>query len=270
MDEGMTRRVTRKDIVVPEREASAHKGDHGRLLIVGGSEGLAGAPILAGLAAFRSGVDLVEVAAPWKVAWAANAKEPSIISHKFRCTAFSRDQVERVLELSKKADAVLVGNGLGRTRQRLAFVRALLERLGKPVVVDADALHAVDLKRVKAKEAVFTPHKGELAALCGASGCSEGALQQALRAGHVVLRKGPKDTITTSSGEWVNATGAPAMAVAGTGDVLAGFCAGLLAQGVSPEKAAVTAAYLLGKAGEKAAKRHGNFSAGELLGFLKA
>ena len=263
-------RVTRKDITVPERSADAHKGEHGRLLIVGGSEEFAGAPVLAGLAAFRAGVDLVEVAAPQKVAWAANAKEPSIITHKLRCTAFSKNQVRLVLELSRKADAVLVGNGLGLTRQRLAFVKEFLSKLEKPVVVDADALYAADLRTMKSHNVVFTPHAGEFAALCEASGVDAESLQSSLDEGRVVLLKRPVDHILTNEETWQNATGTPRMAVAGTGDVLAGFCAGLLAQGLTPEKAAVTAAFLVGKAGEEASEDIGNFTAEEMLDYLNA
>lgn len=261
-------RVTRKDIVVPGRSADAHKGEHGRLLIIGGSEEFAGAPILAGLAAFRAGVDLVEVAAPRKVAWAANTKEPSLITHKLECTSFSKAQVKRVLELSLKADAVLVGNGLGRTRQRLAFVREFLSKLEKPVVVDADALHAADMRMIKSRNVVFTPHAGEFAALCESSGVDAESLQSSLDEGRVVLLKRPVDHILMSGKTWQNATGSPRMAVAGTGDVLAGFCAGLLAQGLTPEQAAVTAAYLVGKAGEEASREIGNFTAEELLDYL--
>ncbi|MBW2983059.1 NAD(P)H-hydrate dehydratase [Candidatus Woesearchaeota archaeon] len=261
-------RVTRKDITVPEKAVDAHKGDHGRLLIVGGSEEFAGAPILAGLAAFRSGVDLVEVAAPRKVSWAANAKEPSLITHKLKCMSFSKAQVKRVLELSLNADAVLVGNGLGRTRKRLGFVRELLNKLDKPVVVDADALYAADLRTMKSRNVVFTPHEGEFAALCEASNVDAESLQSSLDEGRVVLLKRPVDHILTNQETWQNATGTPRMAVAGTGDVLAGFCAGLLAQGLTPEQASVTAAYLVGKAGEEASREVGNFTAEEMTDYL--
>lgn len=254
--------ITKKDCRFPMRKKGAHKGQHGRLLIVGGSERFVGAPILAAKAAFRAGVDIVEVAAPAKVAWAVNCNDASIITHKLRCTAFSKRQVAAVLVLARKADAVLVGNGLGRNPQQKSFVYELLKKLDKPVVIDADALHATFLSKVRSRSVICTPHAKEYEALMRNN---QGVR---LKEGQVILRKGPTDRIITSTKTLLNRTGCPEMAVAGTGDVLAGLAAGYLAQHLSPLQAASSAAYRNGKAGGKARRNHGNFTAEELIGCL--
>lgn len=255
--------ISEKDIVLPRRDASSHKGQHGRLLIVGGSEDLVGAPVLAALAAFRAGCDIVEVAAPEKVAWAINARDASIITHKVRCSSFSEAQVAEVLRLARPCDAVLVGNGLGRDPAQLRFVRGLLRELEKPVVIDADALHSAYLHEVASDAVVCTPHEKEFRVL--REHC-EGEPQD--RA--VILRKGPVDRIMVGEEVYENHAGCPQMAVAGTGDVLAGLVAGFLAQGLSPFRSSLNAAFLNGRAGEAAKEAHGNFTAQELLDFLGA
>ncbi|MBN1275254.1 NAD(P)H-hydrate dehydratase [Candidatus Woesearchaeota archaeon] len=254
--------VTAKDVKLPRRRRNAHKGEQGRLLIVGGSEDLVGAPVLAAKAAFRAGCDVVEVAAPWKVAWAINTHDASIIAHKLRCKAFSEAQVPRVLAHAKRADAVLLGNGLGRSPAQRAFVRGLLRELDKPVVIDADALHATFLDEVRSDLVVCTPHGKEYESLVKNNKAIPGRV--------VILKKGSTDVITQGRNHYENRTGVPEMAVAGTGDVLAGLAAGFLAQGVTPLRSAINAAYLNGKAGERAKKKYGNFSAEELLLSLRA
>jgi len=264
----MERVIRRSDCSFPQRMRNAHKGQSGRVLIVGGSEEFVGALVLAGIAAFKAGVDLVEVAAPVKVAWAVNACSPSLITHKLRCRAFSPRQVRPVLRLAARADVVLLGNGLGRTRERLLFVKELLSRLEKPVVVDADALHATHLGMVRSKQWVMTPHQKEFEALLSMSGVDEAGVKKFLSDERVILLKGAVDRIMTGKDVFLNKTGVPEMAVGGTGDVLAGLCAGFLAQGLSAVQAAVNAAWLNGKAGERAKKKYGCFTPEELLGEL--
>lgn len=261
--------VCGKGLALPQRRKSAHKGDAGKLLVVGGCEEFVGAPALAAKAAFRAGVDWVEVAAPSKVSWAINALDPTLITHKLRCEAFSPQQVPRVLALARRVDAVLLGNGLGRSPARLAFVRSLLAKLDKPVVIDADALHATDLRKVVSKRVVCTPHAREFSALLAASGSDEKGLRILLSAERVVLLKGPVDRIFAGRQTSLHRGGVPEMAVAGTGDVLAGFCAGLVAQGLSAQRAACLAAFHVGRAGERAKRVFGNFTASELIDQLK-
>lgn len=261
--------ISKSDCRFPKRDEDAHKGQSGRLLLVGGSIEFVGAPILAAMAAFRSGVDIVYVAAPSKVAFAINQSLPSIITHKLRCSAFSPRMVGRVLALAKDVDAVLLGNGLGRGRGELAFVRELVGKLDKPLVVDADALHAININCVRSDRYVLTPHAGEFAALLESSGCVEDDIPNLLNHKGVVLRKGKVDRIMSGERELRNETGVPQMAVAGTGDVLAGLVGGFLAQGLSSEQAAINAAFVNGKAGEEAAEAFGNFTAEELINFLR-
>jgi NAD(P)H-hydrate epimerase len=144
-------------------------------------------------------------------------------------------------------------------------VQELLRRIEKPLVIDADALHATNLKVLKTNQYVCTPHKKEFEILLKVSHCKEADFKKLLSEKKVILKKGPVDEIFAGKVILQNKTGCPQMAVAGTGDILAGFVAGLLAQKVSPLQSSITAAYLVGKAGEKVKKKYTNFSASKLL-----
>ena len=265
----MIRPVTKDLCPFPERPKKARKGEAGRVLIIGGSEEYTGSPVLAALGAYKAGVDWVDIAAPRKVAWTINRKSPSIVTMKLPCASFSKAMVPRVLKEAQRVDAVLIGNGMGRTPSRLAFVRAVLKRLDKPLVIDADALYATDLENIKSKQVICTPHAKEFEALLEATGVDEKGVLKFLSPNKVILLKGPVDRILTGPEEYRNKTGCAEMAVAGTGDVLAGLCVGFLAQGYPPWRAACMAALLNGKGGEAAHKDLGNFTAEELTHYLK-
>ena len=162
----------------------------------------------------------------------------------------------------------MLGNGLGREQAQMTFVRELLKRLDKPLVIDADALHATILKDINPNQCILTPHHKELQTLAKNNTATIDALQHQLKARWVILQKGSTDHIITAKETYRNKTGTPAMAVAGTGDVLAGLTAGFLAQQTTPIQAAINASYLNGKAGEQAQKDFGNFTAEELLNYL--
>ena len=255
--------ITKKDCKFPKREQKAHKGQSGKLLIIGGTELFVGAPILAAMAAFRSGVDIVEIAAPKKVAYTINSYNASIITHKLNGKSFSKKHTQTILTIAKNVDAVLIGNGLGRNPQQKSFVYDLLKQLDKPLVIDADALHATFLDKIKSKNVILTPHQKEFEVF------EKNNNNFKLKVNQVIIKKGNIDNIITKNKILKNKTGVPEMAVAGTGDVLAGLAAGFLAQHIEPKQAAINATYLNGKAGELAKKNFGNFTAEELLNFLK-
>ncbi len=262
--------LQRKDVKFPTRKFDAKKGDNGRLLIIGGSEDFVGALVLASLAAFRGSVDLVEVAAPEKVAWAVNQYDPSIISHKLPGKTLSVKHIPALLSLAKPCNAVLLGNGMCKSATTSAFVKAFLKKLDKPVVIDADALHSVVFKQVRSKVLVCTPHAKEFAVLCANNKVkTQEEMQKMLPEGFVILKKGVQDKIFSNKQVFTNKSGVPEMAVAGTGDILAGLTAAFLAQGLTSMQAACSSAFFNGLAGQRAQKDFGNFSANEMLFYVK-
>jgi ADP-dependent NAD(P)H-hydrate dehydratase / NAD(P)H-hydrate epimerase len=240
--------------VLKSRKKSAQKGDSGRVLIVGGSRDYVGALALAGLAALRSGVDSVIIAAPEKVAYSVNCLSPDLVTRKFKGEYFNESDISSVLKLAKNADAVLVGNGLGRKSDK--FVRKFvngLEKLGKLYVLDADAVKAVDLKRCKT--AVLTPNPREFELLVGDRNLKE------IIGNNVVLIKGKVDKIVSKNKIRLNKTGNPGLAKAGTGDVLAGLLVGFLAQSKNRFNSACAASFVIGILGDKLLdNRKGAFS----------
>jgi NAD(P)H-hydrate epimerase len=158
--------ITPRDIKLIPRKRTSHKGQNGRVLVVGGSVDYVGAPTFVGqaaLAVLRSGADLVTIAAPEKVAWAINRISPDLITRKLPGNWLVPKHLKTVLALSKQADVVVVGNGIGLRPQTKAFVRQLVKHVKKPLIIDADALKIVRLQEVK--HAVLTPHGGEFGTL---------------------------------------------------------------------------------------------------------
>ncbi len=244
---------------VPRKRTQSTKYTAGSVLIVGGSRGLTGAPMLAALAAFRADAGYVAIAAPestlpvLETALLEVVKRPLPEDSSGRLLPRSSDAI---LEAAEKADVVAIGPGLGRSDGTVELVRILLEQLDLPVVVDADALWELE-PFARAAPTVLTPHSGELAQLLGTDSCEIDAhrLDAARRAaslfGSVVLLKGA-DTIVASprEGVLVATYGTPALATAGSGDVLTGIVAAFLAKGMDARLAAGTAAVAHGVAAE--------------------
>ncbi|MFH1683106.1 MAG: NAD(P)H-hydrate dehydratase [Candidatus Woesearchaeota archaeon] len=257
-----------------ERKKTAHKGDNGNLLIIGGSEDYVGAPALAGLAALRAGCDSVTIAAPEKVAWAINKLSPDLITKKFSGAYFTLKHAKELLRLSEKFDAVLIGNGMTRKADRciLYFVRKSM----KPKVIDADALKALSFK--EPHNSILTPHFAELEQMLVNSkkefllpklrvsnpkeiaDTLQGNLKYFLQNENVILIKKATDIIISRNKISLNKTGNPGMAKAGTGDVLAGLAAGFLAKTKDQFKSACAAAYLNGYVGDMLLKKKKGYS----------
>jgi ADP-dependent NAD(P)H-hydrate dehydratase / NAD(P)H-hydrate epimerase len=244
---------------VPRKHAGSTKYSAGSVLVVGGSRGLTGAPMLAALAAFRADAGYVTIAAPestlpiLETALLEVVKRPLPEDSSGRLLPRSSDAI---LEAAEKADAVAIGPGLGRSDGTVELVRILLEQLELPVVLDADALWELE-PFARAAPTVLTPHSGELSRLLGMEGREvdahrlDAARRAASRFGAVVLLKGA-DTIVASprEGVLVASYGTPSLATAGTGDVLTGIIAAFLAKGVDARLAAGTAAVAHGVAAE--------------------
>ena len=242
--------LTRGDLVLPERNRSAHKGTFGHLLIIAGAEGYTGAPVLCAHAAVRSGVGLVTLAVPRNIYEIVAGRCPPEVMPI---------ALDRLPSMDNFA-AVAIGPGLGRAPETQTFVRDFVAKIMGPVVVDADALDAIQLR----PGLVLTPHPGEMGRLIGQSASVVQAdrweiARQFARDQDVILAlKGAGTVVTDKSGQlWINSTGNPGMAKGGMGDALTGIIGALLAQGLPPIEAAKAGVFLHGRAGDLAAQRIG-------------
>ncbi len=235
----------------------AHKGESGRVLVVGGGP-FTGAPALSAMAAYRIGSDVVHVATPSVSFPIVASFSPTLIVHSLPGEKLGPDHVQRILEIAKDKEAVVIGPGLGRDPHTLEAARELLRRLEVPVTIDADGITAVaeDPSCVDGRRGVITPHKMEFYRLSGTklSEDLEKRIEQvrsfASGLDLVVLLKGRYDIISDGERVKVNKTGNPGMTVGGTGDVLAGLVGGLLGKGLEPFDAARLAAFTNGYAGD--------------------
>lgn len=267
------------------REATAHKGTFGHVLVVGGSRGMTGAVALAAMGAVRAGAGLVTAAVPRSAQDIVAAQAKEIMTYGLPETAggtLSREALPLILGLLGKCQVLAIGPGLSRDPSTTLLVRELLPQVRCPVVIDADALNALAeepewLYEPNKVEIVLTPHPGEMARLKGttAAKIQENRLATATEAARewqvVVLLKGARTLIACPTGEvYINPTGNPGMATGGSGDVLTGIVAGLVAQGLSTDVAAALGAYLHGAAGDYAMLVRGQrgLVAGDLLSFL--
>jgi len=257
------------------RPANSNKGMYGHVLVVGGSFGKSGAPAMAGLGSYRTGAGLVTVAVPKSALSTVAAVRPELMTEPLEETESGRvrfAEATHLLDLLKKMTVLAIGPGLGTEDETVRLVKLLYEQTEAPAVFDADALNALAGALPKTdKVRVLTPHPGEMSRLTGKSTKQVqadrlGVAQQlAGESGAVVVLKGDRTIIAFTDGEtWVNPTGSPSMATGGTGDILTGMIAGLLAQHPpSPEdpdtwkRAVVAAVWLHGRCGELAARRLG-------------
>ena len=279
-------RITRDAVraSLPVRARNAHKGDHGRVVVVAGSAGKAGAARLAGTGALRSGAGLVTVAVPGSCMGSVaavpeymTAALPETEEGTVRSTA-----ADPVLALG--ADVVAVGPGLGVGPEPRSLVRSLVERVREPLVLDADALNALaeepgSLALRRDRVTVATPHPGEMARLAGTTVTDvqanriDVAQRFAVERGVHVVLKGARTVIAAPGGTIrVNSTGNPGMATGGTGDVLTGVMAAWLAQLEDVEAATALAVYLHGLAGDLAGAHVGETAlvAGDVADHLGA
>jgi ADP-dependent NAD(P)H-hydrate dehydratase / NAD(P)H-hydrate epimerase len=258
----------------PPRRPDAHKGDFGHVLAVAGSPGKSGAAVLCGTAALRAGAGLVTVATP-------EAVQPVVASARaeLMTEALPADPLARCLELAARMDAVVVGPGLGGDAAALA--RGITAGATGPLVIDADGLNALAPASAHVwpagRPTVLTPHPGEMGRLLGRATPEVQAdrlvAARALAAvtGAVVVLKGQRTVVARPDGfAAVNPTGNPGLAKGGTGDVLAGIVAALLARGCDAWTAAVAAVFVHGRAGDLAAARTGQESllAGDVVDAL--
>jgi NAD(P)H-hydrate epimerase len=256
---------------VPHRGAASTKFTSGNVFVIGGSTGLTGAPTMAALAAMRSGAGYVTVAAPAHLepTFSVRLLEAMMIGLPSEDGSLTPEAVEPALKAIERADAVVLGPGLGRTDGARAFARALFARIDVPLVIDADGLNALagvfpaDLPD-RRSPTVLTPHAGELGRLLDVESSEverqrlQHARAAAARSGAIVVLKGDDTLVAAPDGQVaVSRGGAPALATAGTGDVLSGVTGALLAKGLAPFGAACAAVFAHVRAGRLAAEPHG-------------
>ena len=250
---------------LPSRKPDGHKGDFGKLLIVGGAVGYTGAPYLAASAAVRSGAGLVYLGVPrciWAIeaAKCASAMPFPLPDDGEKLTA---DAFVPIQEKLRACDVLALGPGLGRGADVARLVHALLRETAQPLVLDADGLNALSegmsaLAARRGRVTILTPHAGELARLLGVSleelakrDRAETARDFAVRYGCVLVRKGHRTLVALPDGRVLeNTCGGSALAKGGSGDVLTGVIAALLAQGADAECAAACGVWLHARAGD--------------------
>ncbi len=249
------------------RSLESHKGDHGSLLVIGGSETYSGAPALTSMSAYSTGVDLVYVATPESISDIVAGFSPSLINVKLKGSRLNIKNAQNVISLLDKVSAVVIGPGLGLHPETQIAVLDIIENLEKqkiPVLIDADALKCYPNKRKISTEAIFTPHLKEFEILTKKS--ARGSLEEkssvvkkeASNLDGTILLKGNIDIISDGSKIRYNYTGNPGMTVGGTGDVLSGIAGAYLAQTISPFQSSVAASFINGMAGDFVAHKKGH------------
>lgn len=254
---------------LPVRRAEAHKGTFGHVLVIAGSKGKTGAGALAGIAALRSGAGLVTVATRQDALGQILLHAPELMGVELVGDGpLAMADFNALLDAADGKQALVIGPGLARGPETARVLGALLEEISIPTVLDADGLNAFagsveTLDKAKG-ELLLTPHPGEMARLIGKSNAEVNAdrvgVARSFATQHsvVLLLKGARSVISRHDGAvFINPTGNPGMATGGTGDVLAGITGALLAQGLTPEDAAVVGAWAHGAAGDVAASRRG-------------
>ncbi|MCD6233132.1 NAD(P)H-hydrate dehydratase [bacterium] len=268
----VTKNILKK--IYHPRPENASKYNYGILIVIGGGEFYTGSPALAAMAGFRAGVDMVHILAPERAANIIASFSPNLATFGLEGKWLNKDNLSTLLLMTESAEkvshrkaAVVIGGGVGRSAQTKEAILEYLKEVSLPVVIDADALHAVagNLDVIRGKNWLLTPHLYEFFVLTGKK-IQELSLvdkikvvqEEARKLNCTLLLKGRKDIISNGSDVALNEAGTPYLTVGGTGDTLAGICGSLMAQGADSFLSAQAGAFINGKAGEIAGKRFGS------------
>ncbi len=251
-----------------QRESSSHKGDNGKVAIVGGSTYIHGAPILNALAAQASGIDTLRICLPQCHAETAKSWMLNAFVHPFDGDDIADSDIESILELIAPLDCVVMGSGIAKTGERVPALEEIIASCTTPMVLDATALQPNTLDLVRGKQAILTPHLGELERM----GVEENDLQDVANEYQaIIVLKGETDRVFSSHATEEITGGNAGLTTGGTGDVLAGLIAGLIAQGMAGVDAAKDACTIMKKAGEQLEKEKGYaYSAVDVVGEIPA
>jgi len=261
-----------KDIY-KKRPRDVKKYDFGLLLVIGGSEFYSGSPALSAMAAWRAGVDMVRIIAPKRAADIIASFSPILAAYPLKGDWLTRAHLATLISMTESAKAmargntaVVIGGGMGRSEETQEVILEYLSEVALPVVIDADAIHAVGEKPeiISGKNFLITPHTYEFFVLTGKEVYNlpdeekiKAVQEEAARLQTTILLKGKVDIISDGKEVALNKTGSPLLTVGGTGDTLAGIAGALIARGVNIFEAGCAAAYINGLAGELAAKKLG-------------
>lgn len=223
------------------RKPDSHKGENGKVTIIGGSKNYTGAPVISAMAAYRTGADLVKLLVPEQNREITASQSPELIIETYPGDSFNWEGVDKATDLLEWADASVIGPGGG------SGDFSHLEDYADEAVVDAEAI-----KDLAEAAAIITPHHGELDVL------GREAMKFAEEHDTVVAVTGKQDRVYYRGKKHEIARGDPTMTVGGTGDMLTGIIAGLKAQGVEDEEAALKGLRIAGAAGERAAQKYVN------------
>jgi NAD(P)H-hydrate epimerase len=274
--------MTPESISLPRRKPDTHKGDYGRCLIVGGSVGFTGAPVLAARAASRMGAGLVQVGVPERIYNIVAGKLDEEMPFPMPDDGHGRlaaNAAGEFLRRAAAADVCLLGPGLGSSPELSELVSSVLQIVKTPTVLDADGLNALEDNPAVLENAacplVLTPHEGEFERLGGDTlGDRVEAARGFVRSyGCILVLKGHETITAAPDGTaYINTTGGPAMAKGGSGDVLAGMIAALIGQQFPPIEAVANAVYIHGLAGDMCAESLGEYSvtASDIIKMLPA
>ncbi len=259
----------------PKPAKNAHKGDNGVVAVVGGGP-YTGAPALAAMAALRSGCDLAYVCTPSRIWNVVASFAPEIIVREMEGDHFSPHNIDEIRDLLNRADAILLGPGMGKNEESMKACRMVIEEYmdKKQFVIDADAIEAV--KDIKFNgNAIITPHAGEFRKLTGISLPEDIeerrkiVMEEAEKRNATILLKGAVDIISDGKRVKMNIVHNEAMTVGGTGDLLAGISACILSKDVNAFHAACMAAFMNGMAGNMAFDDYGyGMVAGDMLEYI--
>ncbi len=267
--------------MLPQRDCSTHKGSYGSVLVVACSKGMEGSGIMSSRAALRSGAGIVLLALPGSLQSRICTDALEIMTKGLEDRSsgiLTEESIPQLLETAKKSSTLLIGPGLTDSGSIRAIMTEVIQNCTLPMIIDADGLNAISsnpgILKTYRGEIVITPHPGEMARLCG---CSSADIQKdrlryaegfAREYDVIVVLKGYRTIIALPDGTaFINPTGNPGMATAGSGDVLAGIIAGLAAQKLNLADAALCGVFIHGAAGDSAAGKIGEYglTAGDII-----
>ncbi len=171
--------IKKKDVVIPKHNPKSHKGQNGEVLIIGGNEDYIGCLALAGLAALRTGIDWITIAAPEKTAWAISCLSSDLITKKCKGKYLTMKNYKELMDLVEKHDAILIGNGIGQKKETKSRIKKLVKSIKKPKVIDADGIKPISLKDLD--NAILAPHKKEFELLLKNTKIKEGDLKKYIK-----------------------------------------------------------------------------------------
>ncbi len=268
--------------LLPQRPVNSHKGTFGKVGVIGGSSGMAGAPALTGLAALKIGSGLVRVAVPENVQGTVAGYSPEIITVGLKGmeSLLKVEDLNIIEKLMEQSSVIALGPGLGVSDRTTKVVSKILQEFQSPVVLDADGINSLrdlDLLSERRGSLVMTPHPGEMARLLDKdieeiqSRRIDFSREFASKYNVYLILKGAATVIALPDGNiYINPSGNQGMATAGSGDVLTGLITGLLAQGMNIEEAAILGPYLHGMAGDLATDQISSYSmiAGDIISYI--